>query len=369
MALWKKIRKNRKDKTNKIKKSPRPKSVMIWIDAAYNDQPARVIRGLALAEAFCNAGIESVSLSCLACSNLTDEIEKNPKIKWIDSRPNGNPLTFNEIVKVSAAEIVIADCTTPPRLQPDLNTSLFILLADEYSDSLFASHRVNAALLPGLIITPDFEKTEVPASRMADCIHGAQYIPMPDAYYTQTDASPAPGHLMIAVSGNASLEEISPILDALHPLSKSPITILADVSTDSAKQLQEAYTDNVELLISPSLADRMTAIRQASLAIACPGLNILELLALRKPVIITPRSNQQVKVCQLLLKQNTVRVTPIADSLDMLKMNVEELLKNEEERKNLSKQAGDLLDANGSKNVVDALLTRFARIELMRKIQ
>ncbi len=368
MALWKIIKKNRKEKTKKTKKAPLPKSVMIWIDAAYSDQPARVIRGLALAEAFCKADIESVSLSCLACGGLTDEITKR-NIQWINSRPDGNPLTFNEIVKVSAADIVIADCTTPPRLQPDLNTSLFALLADAYSDSLFASNRVDAALLPGLITQPDFENIEAQASCMADCIHGLQYVPILDEYFSQNNETPSEDRLLIAVSGNASPEDLSPILDAVRPLTRSPIKILADVSTNSADQLKEAFSSDAELLISPSLSDRITAIRQTCLVIARPGLNIYELIAMGKPVILTPRTDKEIKTCQLFLKQNAVRVTPIADSFDMLKMSIEELLKNGEERKKLSQQAVDLLDANGSKNTVDILLTRFARIELLSEIE
>ncbi|MGC9328101.1 MAG: hypothetical protein ACP5I1_10745, partial [Candidatus Hinthialibacter sp.] len=67
MALWKQIKENRLERAAKARKerksTAKPETILIWIDSSYNDQSARLVRAVALAEAFQQLGIQNVVLA------------------------------------------------------------------------------------------------------------------------------------------------------------------------------------------------------------------------------------------------------------------------------------------------------------------
>jgi hypothetical protein len=364
MSLWKRIKEKRSEKTAKEQggrqAAVRPHSALIWIDAVYSDLPARVARGLAIAEAFCAEGVEKVTLACLQSRNLPDEADRRGA-HWLDSRPNGAPITFNEIVKTAEADLVIADSSTPPRLQSDLKVPLFVLLADAFSPNLLEPDSIKALLLPGLILPPDFETLRLLPNRIGDCIHGPQYVPIPSAYATDGASAPQEDRVLIALSGNGIPETLTQLLETVKRSWSGEITVLADVSAGAAQKIQEIKEDRVEFLIDPPLSERLSAMRRAKLALAYPSLTQYELLALKKPVILMPRNEGEIQLCRLVLEAKAARAVPASESQDALSLCLEELLKSDEGRKKLSAGAGELIPANGAKNIMDSLLARFER--------
>ncbi len=364
MALWKRIKENRLEKAAKVREgrtvSVLPQSVLIWIDAACNDLPARIVRGLALAEAFVNAGIERVTVSCLECRNVPAETEKR-SIAWIHSRPNGNPITFNEIVKQAGADLVIADSVIPPRLQLDIHIPLFALLADLFFLTLFESDRVNAVLLPGLIEPPDFETLSLLPSRVGDTIHGLQYVPLPGEYFTPPPLATPPEHALIAVSGMVDSDLIKRLIEIVHSAGINAVSILADIPSLSADSLRMELSDACEFLIDPPLPARLAALRNTRLILAFPSLSVYELLSQHRPLVLLPRSERETRTSRLILERGAARVIPAGETSDALKTQVEELLHNEPERNQLMTRASELIPSGGARNLVEVLLTRYAQ--------
>lgn len=370
--LWKRSKEKRSEKATKERGGRQaailPESVLIWIDAAYSDFPARVARGLAIAEAFRAEGVEKVTLSCLQSRSLPIEADSRG-VQWLDSRPNGAPITFNEIVKTVAADLVIADSCTPPRLQADLKVPLFVLLADAFSPNLLEADSIHAVLLPGLILPPDFETLQLLPSRLGDCIHGAQYVPIPRAYTANGVAAVKEDRLLIALSGNGVSENLAQLLETVKRSWSGDITVLADTSAGAAQKIQEMKEDRVEFLVDPPLPERLAAMQRAQFALSHPSLTLYELLALKKPVIVTPRNDGEIQLCRLALEANAIRAVPASESLDALSLCIDDLMKSEEARKKLRAGAGELVSTHGAKNIVNALLARFERMGGRRKVE
>lgn len=363
MALWKRIKDNRLEKAAKVRegrKAPAlPQSVLIWIDAAYNDLPARIVRGLALAEAFACAGVERVTISCLESRNLPAETEKR-SIAWIHSRPNGNPITFNEIVKQAGADLVVADSATPPRLQFDIHVPLFALLADSFSPTLFESDRVNAVLLPGLIEPPDFETISLLPSRVGDAIHGPQYVPLPNEYFAPSPVETPPDRALIAVSGTVDADPLKRLIEIVHSAGLNAVSILADVPSPSADSLRVELSGVCELLIDPPLSERRAALRSTRVILAFPSLIVYELLSQHQPLVLLPQSEQETRMSRQLLEKGAARVIPTGEASDVLKTQVEEILHNEAARSQIITRASELIPPEGARNLVDVLVTRYA---------
>lgn len=365
MSLWKRIKDNRVEKTVKAREQQsskvRPESVLIWIDAACNDHSARVVRGLAIAEAFRSKGIEKITLACLQSRNLLSEANDR-NVYWLDSRPNGNPITFNEIVKTSKADLVIADSSVAPRLQSDLPVPLFVLLADVFSPSLLETDSIRVVLLPGLISPPDFEILRILPSRIGNCIHGMDYVPIPNSYFTDEIPNSQEDRVLAVLSGTMTPESFTSLLQTVKQSWSGGIVILADTPAESVQKIQEMTDESIEWLIAPSLRERVDAIRRAVVALAYPALNVYELLALRKPVLLMPRNEEEIRICRIALEQNVARVVPTSESMETLSLCFNELLKNRESRKFLSEQTKNWMPVHGARDMADALLARYERI-------
>ena len=362
MGLWKRIKENRLEKAAKVRerrqKAILPKSVLLWIDAAYNDAPARFVRGLAIAEAFRQAGVERVSLACLENANAPAEMDARD-LQWIDVRPNRNPITFNEIVKRAEADLTIADSASPPRLQNDADV-LLCLLADGFSVPLLEADWIDAVLMPGFIIPPDFESVHVLPSRIGDCIHGEQYVSLPSVYAESQDAQK--DRVLIAVSGNVSSESVQTLINAVRGSWTGTIAILADVSPSVEQRLKQELSGEFELEVDPPLQQRLSLLRQAKLVLMFPSLHVYEFLTLRTPVVLVPRSEAEAAVCRLILDRNAARVIPASESAEVFESTVKELLESNEACEHLGANAGELVTAEGANELAEALLSRFDRL-------
>ncbi len=364
MALWKRNKEKQPGQATKGKngipvKDNRPQSVLLWIDAVHQDLPARVIRGVAIAHAFRNAGIEKVTLACLESANLPGETDRL-HIQWMNSRPEGKPITFGEIVKTTAADLVIADSLTPPRLPAEYKESLLIMLAEQFSPPLLESEWVNSLLLPGYGISPDFETLNLLPSRLADCFHGLDYVALGNDYFLSNEPV-SENHVLIMVSGASCSESIPSLLETVRTIWKGTVIVLADVLSHERSRIQEAVTGETLLMIDPPFSERRSAIRSASLILATPFLNLYEALALRKPLVLLPRTETEKKLGRLIQEKKGMRVIPFEEANEPLKRCLEELLQSEDERKKVGNGTGDSIPATGAKNLVDVLLARFER--------
>jgi len=365
MGLWKRIKENRPEKKSREEQSTtiRPKSVLIWIDAACIDHPARVVRALAIGEAFQSEEIASVTLACLQSRNLPEEA-KLRNIQWVDSRPNGNPITFNEIVKTSNADLIVADSCAAPRLQNDLHVSLLALVSDAFTAHLLEGESIHTIILPGLVSPPDFENTRILPSRIGSCIDGADYISIPLLYHADHTPNSSDGHVLIALAGNVNPESFASLRETVQRSWSGNIVILADGNIGQIEKLQEinATAENIKWLIDPPLLERIEAIHSAVVALAFPSLNVYELLACNKPVLLISRNEEENRICQLAREQNLARTVPVSETPEGLYQTINELLNDKDARRILSERARAWMPVQGAKNIVRALLARFERI-------
>lgn len=365
MGLWKRIKENRSEKKSREERTStiRPKSVLVWIDAACNDLPARVVRGLAIAEAFRIEGIDAVSLACLQNRNLPEEANRR-NIQWIDSRPDGNPITFTEIVKTSNADFIVADSCAAPRLQNDLRVPLLALLSDSFSPPLLEGESIHAAVLPGLISPPDFEHTRILPSRIGNCLHGAQYVPIPACYRSDDTLALQENHVLLTLAGNVEPESYASVIQAVQRYWSGEIIVLADIPAGHVQKLQEIETsgENVKWVIDPPLTERIEAIRNAVFALAFPSLNVYELWACQKPVVLLPRNDGEKRIGQMAIEQNIARMVPLSETPESLDRCIDELVNEKEAGRILGESARTWMPEHGARNIVNALLARFERI-------
>ncbi|MFB3787571.1 MAG: hypothetical protein ACE15F_14515 [bacterium] len=371
MTFWKKKVRDHTSSPREIHTSPpspaRPRHVLVWIDASYADHPARIIRGLALAEAFKQASILQVTLACLPTRHLPAETEKR-NLHWLNTRPGGAPLLFHEILKTTQADLVIADCLTPPRFQPAPPLVLFALVSDLFSDSLLASPMVDSLLIPGLACPPDFSSLSLLPSRLADCFHGPRYIPLLAIPDEAGNTNPAPAStedktVLIAISGNENPEILHGLLERIRESWKGRIQILADIPPSAGERLKEALGGENTVLHDPPLPDRWKAIGAAQTIVAFPGLQVYEFLGCGKPVILLPRSDPEERIGRLLEARGAVRVIPVGASINMekLKESFNELNQNETLRSFLQQKAKEIVEDGGARNAVDLWLRRYRR--------
>ena len=369
MALWKKKEKKQPSPPQEPR-PPRPspalpRHALVWIDASYADLPARCFRGLALAEAFKQAAVPQVTLACLPIRPLPAEAEKRA-VHWLNIRPNDAPALFHEILKSTQADLVIADCPTPPRFQPAPPLALFALVSDLFSEALLVSPAVDSLLIPGLACPPDFSSLSLPPSRLADCFHGTPYIPLlrpPTAGNNPAAAPAATGEktILIAVPGNVNPESAGALLECVRGSWKGPIQILADVPPSAGERLREIQGGENTVLHEPSPADRWKAIGAAQAIVSFPGLPVYEFLYNGKPVILLPRSEPEECICRLLESRGAARVVPAAGSvnLEKLKDSLTELIQDETLRKNLEQKAKEIVEEGGARNAVNLWLHRY----------
>ncbi|MBN2328371.1 MAG: hypothetical protein JXR73_14595 [Candidatus Omnitrophica bacterium] len=364
MALWKQIKENRLERAAKARKGrksiAKPESILIWIDSAYNDQSARLVRAIALAEGFQKSGINHIVLACPESQNLPEESEKR-HIQWVDSRPGGDPLPFFEIVKASNADLAISDCFILPRHSSDETIPYWVLLCDVFSRQVFDSDAIQTYLMPGWILAPDFERLDLPPSRLGNCLHGVDYVPIPTIYYDEVSSPIEPDRLLIALSGHVNLESLRQLLDAIRNSWKDGVCILADVNSKMAPQIREKIAGNIELLIDPPWEKRLKAIRRAKLVLAYPSLNVYEFFAMCKPMILMPRNRQEALLCRMVLEQEAARAVPAEEMMDLLKPCIDDLLRSEGERARLIQRMKSLITPISAQNVAHALLARYAR--------
>ncbi|HXK93784.1 MAG TPA: hypothetical protein PKV38_08890 [bacterium] len=371
MVFWKKKDKNHSSSPQEIQLAPgtpaRPDHVLVWIDAAYADLPARFVRGMALAEAFRQAAVPNVTLACLPTRNLPGAAEER-NIHWLNIRPNGAPVLFSEILETTQADLVLADCLTPPRFQPTPWLALFALISDSYSDSLIASSAVDSLLLPGLVSPPVFAALSLPPSRMADCFHGTRYLPLPALYFADKakadDASAGPPEekrFLIAVSVHVNPDSIAMLVECLRESGTGRIQILADVSQTAADRLRDNLAGDIEWLHDPPLGGRWQIIREASWILSYPGLPVYECLLAGQSVILLPRSDPEERICRLVESRGAARVIPaqITSDKEKLKTCLNGWLHDETLYQNLRQNAREVVEGNGARNTVDILLNRF----------
>jgi len=359
------FRRSKEEKEQAKKEAKRRKikldRVLLWIDGAHRDLASRALRALALAEAFRRAGAQETVLACPALGWLA-EAAKERGLIFLDAARDGVAMRFQEIFAVSPAEILVADPVVPisaPRTAAERIRPLFVQIGDAFSESLFT---LDMVILPGVIVPPDFERLHLPPSRLTNCIHGENYVPLP-ALYSSRKKQPVEGRktFLAAIAGNPAFDEAAAFVETMRAVEGGETALLADVPPALLESLHEKFAGMRIAGREASIMERLALIQEAEWIAAYPTNQIYEFLALGKPVILCPQTAAEEKVCQRIAEAGA-GISAWENgrlSLEKVKALAAEWNGDEAKRRSAGAKAAELIPFGGAVRTVSLIVDRW----------
>lgn len=340
----------------------KPNKVLLWMDGGYSDASARFIRGYALAEALRKQGISQLLFAgpetdgaFLDCNLYRSEL--------LDNTRKSSTADFWNCITQHKPDIVIAEMVNPARIKNQANQPkipFLALLGDAFSESLFFAKLI---LLPGFIPYPDFEEMDLLPSHLDKTLHGNNYLLLPSVYHeSAVESNPlSRQELCIAITGNQSPKDIMPAVESMKPLHPSNLFLLADISETTLWQIQQEYKGEILSGSKITVKKRIAAIERSRLIIAFPSLPVYEFLARGKAVLLLPRNDFEMSICERLKKEGAAAVCPVQQSnfLEELQKRSRELWENGSQLKTMGENARRLISKEGAGCVACEILKRY----------
>jgi hypothetical protein len=334
--------------------------VLLWIDGAYHDFTARLVRGFALGEAFRQSGVDSVTMACPETDGAF--LDSNLfRINLIDISKKSSLSDLQQIITEQKPDIIIADVVSSAKVKEMYEMPqkpFFVLLADAFSESLFLADMV---LLPGMIPYPNFEEMDMLPSHIDKTRHGMNYLLFPSGYHQPVVPAQSSDSLCLALSGNPSRKDIQSLVDMAESIEAQPY-LFADVPAPALWQIRKET--RLETMGSSELTikQRIAAIDRARMIVAFPSIHVYEFLARGKAVLLLPRTDFEKRICADMESENMVRVFSQAatNEIPALRQKVQELWSDEALLASLADSARPACKECGANRTVAEILKRFA---------
>ncbi|RJP35543.1 MAG: hypothetical protein C4527_00385 [Candidatus Omnitrophota bacterium] len=342
----------------------KPEIILLWIDPDHPDLPARVIRAFAYVEALLKETGAQIRLACANAGDLLNSIKRNG-IEWIDLSGGEIPLSFGDFVAQETPDLTIADlCKAPSanRLREINSHTMLVLLGSSFEESLFGA---DAVLLPGVIAPPAFETVSFPPSRLGKCIHGEEFISLPDCYFDEkTDLQEIGLKPCLAVTESISLEDSLAIANQLQTACNEEVVILADVRELKYRQFKESMPVNEIIAGSVTLGERLQALNRSRFVVTHFSLLVYEFMSQGKPLILLPRTEAETAVCRLLRERGAAMVCDGGKNRDgdELRNCLITLWGDESLQKKLGETARRIVAGEGARRTIVELMARWKAV-------
>ncbi|MBD3268390.1 hypothetical protein GF373_17120 [bacterium] len=330
-------------------------TALIWIDPAFKDVTARIVRGFALAEACRDHAIPTVLLSCpetdgsFLDSNLY-------RIHLLDNTRKKSTQDFAALLDRWEPDLVIADLVNPSKPQ-SLKARIphLALIGDSFSESLFYADTV---LLPGPVPYPNFETLDLLPSTLDNSLHGQRYIPLPHQYFTEREHTPS--KIGLALSGNCSVHDVDVLVTLITHLGWMDYFFFADMPEKAFWPIRNAYPNKGRNGFDLTIKQRIRFIDEARVILAYPDIHIFEFLARGKPVVLLPRNQIEYKICQEFAKKEVTLTLPLQtqEEREALPNQLQISIQNENTMQALARKAQDYMKAECANNAVEEILKR-----------
>lgn len=327
--------------------------VLIWIEGGAN-RNARLVRGVGLAEGFLKQKAKAVHL--VSPPGLDIEASSTRlNIQWQDINA-AEGLTLKKRVQELKPDLVVLDSNNPQSAISSLQNiePALALLTDEFSEDLLMADSV---LLPGLIQQPDFESFKAPPSYVLRCIHGPQYIPLPQSY--AQPLSPEAASIVMAVSPDHPLETWKQWIDAVLSWNLRSVSLLLEDCQDWEEAFSTQYPDLPRTDSKASFQQRLDCINSGRVIVASPGLIAYECLARGKALVLLDKAEPSYLSKTLIEQQAALSIsTGTPNFLDQLKKKINDLLFNHELRKAMEQKAGETFSRKGGTKLAQEAIKR-----------
>lgn len=280
---------------------PNLQSVLIWVDESYRDPVSRVVRVLALEEAYRDTGLREVHLVCPTIGLFTHEAgQRGINVSTPDHE--APPLTLADTIQQLQPDIVVADLLNPPVAFPRTagdKPLLFVLLCDRFHETALSADMV---ILPGCHPAPRFESLRLQPSRLADCLHGLDVVPLPKLYEEEVSSNSSTS-CMVALASEEFMDHMASLEQTLKNAFKQPLFLLDDRANGLPDKLKGLFEPKTTCNRESTLKDRLHMIDQANVVMTHTGPHIYEFLARGKAVILYATSDSEWTTAQWLQSQ------------------------------------------------------------------
>ncbi len=277
--------------------SKKVEQALVWIDPAYRGSPSRILRGAALAQALRAQGVSNV---ILACPYLPMIVFLIADLQHVDVSAEENVKNLREAIKQYQPQLVIADLPAPMQSPLSLQGPAFCQFGEKFQENLFSA---NLVLLPGMVAPPNFEQMKLQASRMADCLHGMEYVALPQTYFNTPANAQKKEQTLLIVSNNSSAEQALKILHDVKTANSESIKVMLEGAESLRPTLvNEIGVGNV-VQQEMSLEERLGLMDQVKVVLTPPLPIMYEFMARGSAVIFYPGNVREKSLCAYLEEQ------------------------------------------------------------------
>jgi UDP-2,4-diacetamido-2,4,6-trideoxy-beta-L-altropyranose hydrolase len=337
--------------------SMKPRVLLIRADASLAIGTGHVMRCLALAQAWQDAG----GTASLAVADLPDALaprltaEEVP-LSRIHATP-GDPEDARETVaqarQLGAEWVVIdGDRFGSDFLETVRAAGLRVLLVDDFAD--------RESFPADLIVNPNLDDDEEAYRKRgatARLLMGPFYTLLRREFRQRTEKRETrqPGHRILVTLGGSDPESLTPrIADALAQCSDLEVTVIAGAGYDKADELRKMQASNLRVVFNPS--NMAQFMRDSDQGIIAAGGTLWELLSMGCAVLSYSRNIVQARVVQALSHRGVVVDMGETRRFDPAKLValVKELAASGQARERMAKLGSTLVDGLGATRVVEA---------------
>jgi len=335
----------------------KPGTLLIRADANVAIGTGHVMRCLALAEAWQDAGGQSVLTTAEIPAVLASRLESSGiSVFHIETDPGSGEdaaATSSHAQQVRAAWIVVDGDRFDSHYLTSLGgEGLRVLLIDDFADR----KTFPAELIVNPNLGADVESYRV-KNRVAQVLTGPRYVLLRREFQsTEQRRFPEHGKRILITLGGSDPEELTPrIAAALSDCSDLELTVVAGAGYPNAGPLQELSATNLKVIIdSQNMANLMLS---ADIAVIAAGGTLWELISAGCAVLSYSRNAVQLRVVQELARGGIVVDMGDTNRFDPAKLEsaVKSLAESVPARKRMAERGWKLVDGRGAARIVEAM--------------
>ncbi len=341
---------------------PNLQSVLIWVDESYRDPVSRVVRALALEEAYRDTGLREVHLVCPTIGLFTHEASQRG-INVSTPDHEAPPLTLADTIQQLQPDIVVADLLNPPVAFPRTagdKRLLFVLLCDRFHETALGADMV---ILPGCHPAPTFESLRLQPSRLADCLHGWDVVPLPKLYEEEASSNTSTS-CIVALSSDEFVDHMLPLEQTLKTVFKQSLSLLDDSANGLPDKLKGLFDPKKTCDRESTLKDRRDMIDQANVVLTHTGPHMYEFLARGKNVILYTTSESEWTTAQWMQSQlgGVMAFNARKKEGDELDSQLKSVLDAPEIQKRAENNAEPIIKKNGAAHIASLTMDRWFQL-------